>query len=159
VGSVFVQAFDEALAAYSGGRALLCVHQETCGTALVLEHNGDVYSCDHFVERRHLLGNLAANDLRTMVASPQQHSFGQAKRDTLPQQCRDCDVRFACHGGCPKDRFLRDSDDGADRSYLCDGYRLFFRHVREPMAMMTEELAAGRAPRNVMSRLKGRRHP
>jgi uncharacterized protein len=159
VGSVFVQAFDEALAAYSGGRASLCVHQETCGTALVLEHNGDVYSCDHFVERRHLLGNLAANDLRTMVASPQQHSFGQAKRDTLPQQCRDCDVRFACHGGCPKDRFLRDSDDGADRSYLCDGYRLFFRHVREPMAMMTEELAAGRAPRNVMSRLKGRRHP
>jgi uncharacterized protein len=156
VGTIFVQAFDEALAAYVGGRASLCVHQETCGNAMVLEHNGDVYSCDHFVQPQHRLGNLAVTELRSMVASRQQRSFGQAKRDTLPQVCLDCDVRFACHGGCPKDRFVRERDDETATNYLCEGYQLFFRHVREPMTMMAEELAAGRAPRNVMGRLKER---
>jgi uncharacterized protein len=154
VGSVFVQAFDEALAAYSGGRPSLCVHQETCGTALVLEHNGDVYSCDHFVDRRHLLGNLVTSDLQSLVASRQQRSFGQGKWTTLPRACRDCDVRFACNGGCPKDRFVREGGEEQGENYLCEGYRLFFRHVREPMAMMAEELAAGRAPRNVMRQLR-----
>ena len=107
VARVYVQMFDTALANWVGEPPSLCVHCETCGLALALEHTGDVYSCDHFVEPRYLLGNITDRHLVDLVASEQQQQFGLDKRDTLPRYCRECDVRFACHGGCPKDRFTR----------------------------------------------------
>ena len=106
VGEVYVQMFDVALANWVGEPPGLCVHSETCGLALALEHTGDLYSCDHFVEPRYKLGNITEHHMLELVASPQQRQFGLDKRDTLPRYCLECDVRFACHGGCPKDRFI-----------------------------------------------------
>ena len=155
VGSVFVQMFDTALASWYGEPGGLCIFAETCGTALALEHNGDVYSCDHFVEPDHLLGNITETPMLDLVASPQQVAFGHAKRDTLPQYCLDCDVRFACNGGCPKDRFITtpDGDDGLN--YLCAGYKAFFHHVGPAMLTMTQLLRQGRAPSEIMSAPRG----
>ncbi len=132
VGEVFVQTFD---------------------MALVLEHNGDLYACDHFVEPRYRLGNIAQTPLVELVGSAQQRAFGEAKRAALPQQCRSCAVLFACHGGCPKDRFLRTADGEAGLQYLCEGYRAFFTHVDHPMRLMAAELRQGRHARNVILRL------
>src|SRR5690606_34957855 len=129
VGRVFVQIFDVALAAWTGNRPGLCIFEETCGAALALEHNGDVYSCDHFVEPAHKLGNLQFIPLAELVGSAQQQRFGQAKRDTLPRYCRECEVRFVCNGGCPKDRFIETPDGEPGLNYLCAGYRAFFNHV------------------------------
>lgn len=150
VGTVFVQLFDSTLANYAGEPGAVCVHQETCGLSLALEHTGDVYSCDHFVEPAHRLGNIAERHLVQLVASPQQRKFGQDKRDTLPRYCRECEVRFACHGGCPKDRFIRTPDGEPGLNYLCDGYKAFFRHVDAPMRKMAALLRQGRAPSEVM---------
>ena len=150
VGRVFVQIFDVALAAWTGNRPGLCIFEETCGAALALEHNGDVYSCDHFVEPAHKLGNLQFIPLAELVGSAQQQRFGQAKRDTLPRYCRQCEVRFVCNGGCPKDRFIETPDGEPGLNYLCAGYRAFFNHVNRPMRMMAAELAQRRAPANVM---------
>ncbi len=150
VGQVFVQLFDVALAAWVGAPAGLCVFAETCGNALALEHNGDLYSCDHFVEPHHLVGNLADSKLGEMVASPQQRAFGSAKRDTLPDQCLGCEVRFVCNGGCPKNRFTETADGQPGLNYLCDGYRPFFNHIRPAMDFMAAELNARRPPANVM---------
>jgi uncharacterized protein len=145
VGTVFVQAFDTALAHWMGMHDLgLCVHAETCGRSLALEHNGDVYSCDHFVEPGHLVGNLAdGRTLLQIVESPRQRAFGRAKRDGLPHQCVTCEVRFACHGGCPKDRFLTTADGEPGLNYLCEGYRAFFRHLDEPMRLMAGLVGRG----------------
>jgi uncharacterized protein len=145
VGDVFVQEFDTALAHWLGmDQAGMCVHARTCGTALALEHNGDVYSCDHYVEEDYLLGNIAdGRTLLQLVTSPQQTAFGNAKLDTLPAYCRGCDVRFACNGGCPKDRFLRTPDGEPGLHYLCAGYQRFFRHIDEPMRVMAELLRRG----------------
>ena len=110
VGRVFVQIFDVALAAWSGQRPGLCIFEETCGNALALEHNGDLFSCDHFVEPAYRLGNIQEIPLVEMVASDFQRAFGLHKRDSLPQFCRQCDVRFVCNGGCPKDRILHTPD-------------------------------------------------
>jgi len=110
VGEVYVQMFDTALANWVGEQPGVCVHCETCGLALALEHNGDVYSCDHFVEPRYRLGNISDRPLVDLVASDQQRQFGLDKRDKLPRYCRECDVRFSCHGGCPKDRFVHTPD-------------------------------------------------
>ncbi len=117
VGEVYVQMFDVALANWFGEPPGLCVHSETCGQALALEHNGDLYSCDHFVEPDYRLGNISETPMIELVASQPQQDFGRAKRDTLPRQCRDCDVRFACHGGCPKDRFIATSDGEPGLNY------------------------------------------
>ena len=106
VGEVYVQMFDVALANWVGEPPSLCVHSETCGLALALEHTGDVYSCDHFVEPRYKLGNIREHHMLELVASEQQRQFGLDKRESLPRYCLECDVRFACHGGCPKDRFI-----------------------------------------------------
>ncbi len=149
VGEVYVQMFDVALANWVGAPPGLCVHSETCGAALALEHNGDLYSCDHFVEPDHRLGNIAETPMLELVASPRQHDFGQAKHDTLPRKCLDCDVRFACHGGCPKDRFILTDDGEAGLNYLCDGYLAFFHHVDRPMRIMGDLLARGRAPSEI----------
>lgn len=152
IGEVFVQMFDVALANWHGEPPGLCVHSETCGHALALEHNGDLYSCDHFVEPDHLLGNIAEQPMLELVASPRQRRFGDAKRDTLPRFCVECDVRFACHGGCPKDRFLRTDDDEPGLNYLCSGYKAFFHHVDEAMREMSELLRQGRAPSELVGR-------
>jgi uncharacterized protein len=150
VGEVYVQMFDVALANWYGEPPSLCVHSETCGRALALEHNGDLYSCDHFVEPDYMLGNIAEVPMLELVASPRQQDFGQAKRDTLPQQCLDCDVRFACHGGCPKDRFIATADGEAGLNYLCDGYLAFFHHLDQPMRIMGDLLARGRPPSEIV---------
>ncbi|MBZ0298643.1 MAG: anaerobic sulfatase maturase [Anaerolineae bacterium] len=150
VGQVFVQIFDVALAAWSGERPGLCIFEETCGTALAMEHNGDVFSCDHFVEPDYRLGNIQQIPLKDMVGSQRQWEFGQAKKDALPRYCRECEVRFVCHGGCPKNRFIDTPDGEPGLNYLCAGYRAFFNHVDHPMRFMAGELRAGRAPANVM---------
>jgi serine-type anaerobic sulfatase-maturating enzyme len=150
VGEVYVQMFDVALANWVGEQPSLCVHSETCGLALALEHTGDVYSCDHFVEPEHKLGNIRMTHLLDLVDSPQQRQFGLDKRDTLPQYCLDCDVRFACHGGCPKDRFIAAPDGEPGLNVLCAGFKAFFHHVDEPMRRMGALLAEGRAPAEIV---------
>jgi len=150
VGEVYVQMFDVALANWVGAPSGLCVHSETCGLALALEHTGDLYSCDHFVEPRHRLGNIRETHMLELVASQRQRRFGQDKRDTLPTYCLECDVRFACHGGCPKDRFIRTPDGEPGLNYLCAGYKAFFHHVDEPMRIMAGLLAQDRAPAEIV---------
>jgi len=150
VGRVFVQIFDVALAAWSGQRPGLCVFEETCGVALAMEHNGDVYSCDHFVEPRYNLGNMNVIPLADLVASDRQRQFGLDKRDKLPRMCRECEVRFVCNGGCPKNRLLATPDGEPGLNFLCAGYKAFFTHIDRPMRIMAAELRAGRPPANVM---------
>ena len=143
VGTVFVQMFDAALASWLGLPSSLCIVAETCGTALALEHTGDVYSCDHFVEPRFRLGNLRERHLLDMVASPEQLAFGQAKRDTLPDECLRCPVRFACNGECPRNRFISTPDGEPGLNYLCAGYKSFFTHIDGPMRLMAQRVRAG----------------
>jgi len=156
VGRIFVQIFDVALAAWSGNRPGLCIFEETCGTALALEHNGDVYSCDHFVEPKHRVGNLIDIPLSEIVVSDQQRAFGLAKRDSLPAYCRACEVRFVCNGGCPKDRFIQTPDGENGLNYLCAGYKAFFTHIDGPMRFMANALAHQRAPAFVMAAMRQR---
>jgi uncharacterized protein len=151
VGKYFVQIFDVSLEIWLGWEPSLCVFKRTCGQALALEHNGDLYSCDHFVYPENKLGNIMEQPLGSLVASPQQSKFGGDKRDRLPQYCRTCDVRFACNGECPKHRFVSTPDGQAGLNYLCAGYKLFFRHIDPYMRFMAGELREGRAPANVMS--------
>lgn len=150
VGRVFVQAFDVALRAWCGLQPGLCVNNETCGDALALEHNGDVYSCDHFVQPYNHLGNLNDEPLADLVASPFQRKFGTDKRDTLPPQCRACDVLFACGGGCPKERWTTTAAGDPGLSYLCAGYLRFYHHIRPAMKFMASELRQGRPAAGVM---------
>jgi uncharacterized protein len=151
VGEVYVQMFDVALANWVGEPPGLCVHSETCGLALALEHTGDLYSCDHFVEPKHKLGNIRMTHMLDLVDSPQQRQFGLDKRELLPQYCLDCDVRFACHGGCPKDRFIETPDGEPGLNYLCAGFKEFFHHVDGPMRTMGALLAQGRAPAEIVA--------
>ncbi len=151
VGRQFVQIFDVALELWYGREASLCIFRETCGRALALEHSGDVYSCDHFVYPENRLGNLLEAPLAALVDSAQQQAFGEAKRDTLPRYCRECDVRFACNGECPKHRFARTPDGEPGLNYLCAAYQRFFRHIDPYMKRMVDELRAGRPPANVMA--------
>lgn len=150
VGRVFVQIFDVALAAWSGQRSGLCVFEPTCGLGLAMEHNGDLYACDHYVEPRYLLGNIMETPMIDLVASEKQRAFGRAKLDTLPPECLDCEVRFICNGACPKNRILVAADGEPRLNYLCSGYKAFFMHIDGPMRMMAEELRNRRAPANVM---------
>jgi uncharacterized protein len=150
VGTLYVQMFDAALASWVGAPAAMCIFSETCGGALALEHNGDLYSCDHFVEPKFLLGNIQQVHMLELVTSEQQRHFGLAKRDTLPRYCRECPVRFACHGECPKDRFISTPDGEPGLNYLCAGYKAFFTHVDRPMRLMTNLLQSGGAPAQVM---------
>jgi uncharacterized protein len=150
VGRVFVQLFDVTLEAYFG-RHLLCVHAPTCGYGPAMEPNGDLYSCDHFVEPRFLLGNIHETHMRELVASPEQRKFGNDKRDTLTGQCRSCEVRTLCNGGCPKDRFVESRDGEPGQNYLCAGLWLFFTHTLPAMRTMAELLQRGRPPSDVMA--------
>lgn len=150
VGRIFVQQFDAALGSWSGQGAGICVFSPECGRALAVEHNGDVYRCDHYVYPAHRLGNLRSEALTDLVDSPAQRAFGRAKRETLPRYCRECPVRFACHGECPKHRFLRTPDGEPGLNYLCAGYRKFFQHIDPAMRAMTALLLNGRAPAEIM---------
>jgi uncharacterized protein len=134
----------------SGDRPGLCVFDDTCGAALAMEHNGDVYACDHFVAPDTFLGNMQDSNLIDLVSSEQQWRFGQDKRDSLPRQCRECEVRFVCNGGCPKDRLLTTQDGESGLNVLCEGYYAFFKHITLPIRIMANELRARRPPANVM---------
>jgi uncharacterized protein len=151
VGRVFVQHFDAALAAWAGEPSAVCIFSPTCGAALVLEHNGDLYSCDHFVEPRYLLGNILETPLIDLVSSDAQRQFGLNKLETLPKYCRGCPVRFTCHGECPKNRFIETPTGESGLNYLCAGYLAFFTHVDRPMKRMVSLLRQGRAPAEVMT--------
>lgn len=152
VGKVYVQLFDSALGTWLGdGGPGLCIFQETCGLALAMEHNGDVYACDHFVDRPYLLGNLMQTPLEDLVSGAKQIKFGRDKRKSLPGYCRDCVVRFACNGGCPKDRLLQSPRGEPGLNYLCQGYKAFFRHVDRPMRQMAELLKARQPPAEIMA--------
>ena len=155
VGTVFVQMFDAALASWLGMPASVCVFGARCGNALAIEHTGDVYSCDHFVEPRYRLGNIRETHLLTMLASPEQRKFGADKRDTLPRTCRECPVRFACHGECPRNRFIETPDGEPGLNYLCAGYLAFFTHADESMRLMASLLRRGRFADEAMAILAG----
>jgi uncharacterized protein len=150
VGRVFVQLFDVALESWMGMDASLCVFKKTCGSALAMEHTGDLYSCDHFVYPENKLGNIMETALDNLVDSPQQKAFGQAKSESLPRMCRTCEVRFACNGECPKHRFLTTPDGEPGLNYLCAGYKHFFKHIDPYMQFMAGELRAERPPANIM---------
>ena len=128
VGQTFVQMFDVTLEAFYG-RNLLCIHAPTCGYGPALEYNGDLYSCDHFVEPRFKLGNIHKTHMLKLIASPEQRKFGDYKRDSLTKQCQNCKVRHLCNGGCPKDRFVLSRDGEPGQNYLCSGLELFFMHT------------------------------
>jgi len=147
---VYVQLFDVTLEAHFG-RHLLCIHAPTCGYGPALESNGDLYSCDHFVEPKHLLGNIHKTHMLTLVASPEQRKFGDDKRDTLTKQCQACEVRALCNGGCPKDRFADSRDGEPGQNYLCAGLELFFKHVAPAMRQMAQLIQQRRYPAEIMT--------
>jgi uncharacterized protein len=155
VGRVFVQAFDVALESWVGREPSLCVARESCGWAMAIEHNGDVYSCDHYVDPDHWLGNVRQESLATMRDSELQRDFGRRKAD-LPPRCLACDVRFACRGGCPKDRLTAERPGEPPLNHLCPSYASFFRFVDPYMRFMAVELEAERAPAGVMEWARGR---
>ena len=152
VGRVYVQTFEAAVRNWlrmpSSG---MCVFEETCGLGLALEHNGDLYSCDHFVEPDYLLGNIMETHMMDMVQSDRQRLFGMAKRDSLPRYCRECDVLFACHGECPKNRFLTTPGGEVGLNHLCAGWKAFFHRIDEPMQMMATLMRMGRPASQIMA--------
>ena len=153
VGRMFVLNFDAALAGWLGMAGTVCTFAPTCGLGVALEHNGDLYSCDHFVEPDYFLGNILAAPLIELVNSGKQRAFGTAKRDTLPRYCRECDFLAICNGECPKNRFVRTPDGEEGLNYLCEGYRIFFSHADRPMRMMADLLWQGRNADEVMPML------
>jgi uncharacterized protein len=153
---MFVLNFDGALAGWLGMAGTVCIFGSTCGLGVALEHNGDLYSCDHFVEPDHFLGNILATPLIELVTSEKQRAFGTAKRDTLPRYCRECDFLAICNGECPKNRFTRTPDGEEGLNYLCEGYRIFFSHADRPMRMMADLLRQGRSADGVMPMLAAR---
>jgi uncharacterized protein len=155
VGQVFVQLFDAALGSWMGASASLCVFAETCGNALVLEHNGDLYACDHYVYPRYKLGNLLNQSLGELVNSPVQRKFGADKLITLPKYCRECEVRFACNGECPKHRFLRTIDGEPGLNYLCAAYKRFFNHIDPQMRTMARFVRGGQPAALIMAQPAG----
>lgn len=156
VARYFVQIFDATLANYVGENPGLCVFNDTCGDALVMEHNGDIYSCDHFVYPDYYLGNISETYLIDLVKSQKQFDFGIDKRNKLPAFCLRCDVRYACHGECPKHRFILTPDGKPGLNYLCKGYKLFFKHVEPYMEFMANELKNKRPPANVMQWIRNK---
>jgi uncharacterized protein len=150
IGRVHVQLFEVTFEAYFG-RYRLCIHAPTCGLGPALEHNGDLYACDHYVEPDYKLGNIHETPMGDLVASAQMRKFGNDKRDTLTKQCRECEVRFLCGGGCPKDRFALSSDGEAGQNYLCAGLESFFRHSMPSMKHIVKAVQAGKTPQEIMA--------
>jgi uncharacterized protein len=156
VGRVFVQTFEATVRNWLGlPSSGMCVFDATCGHGLALEHNGDLYSCDHFVEPKHLLGNIRENPMIDLAGSGQQLDFGRDKLATLPRYCRECEVGFACKGECPKNRFLATPAGEPGLNYLCEGYRAFFQHVDRPLKIMAGLLRRGFPAAQVMQVLAG----
>jgi uncharacterized protein len=154
VGSVFVQLFDTTLAGWTGAEPPLCVFAETCGKALVVEHNGDLFSCDHYVYPDYRLGNIVETPLVDLAGLQQQIAFGQAKKDTLPSFCRSCEVRFLCNGECPKHRFMETPDGEPGLNYLCAAYKRFFTETAAHFRIMADLLRRQRAPAEIMSMVR-----
>ncbi|MBE0616300.1 MAG: anaerobic sulfatase maturase [Proteobacteria bacterium] len=150
VGTMFVQFFDGVLASWLRGRSTLCILSPTCGEGVALEHNGDVYSCDHFVEPAHLLGNIHQTPLGELVSSEPQRAFGRAKSETLPALCRECPYLFTCHGECPKNRVLTTTAGEPGLNWLCEGLKAFFAHTEAPMKLMADLLRRGQTADRVM---------
>jgi uncharacterized protein len=150
VGKIYVQHFDSALANWVGVPGAVCIFAETCGGAVALEHNGDLYSCDHFVEPAYKLGNIRETHLIQLLASAQQIKFGQGKKNSLPRYCRECEVRFACHGECPRNRFIKTPEGEEGLNYLCAGYKAFFNHIDGVMKIMAGLLRRGRFADEIM---------
>jgi uncharacterized protein len=150
VGKIFVQTFEASARRWLGLPSGMCVFEETCGMGLALEHNGDLYSCDHFVEPDYLLGNIMEKEIGELAASEKQYRFGQDKHDTLPQACRECEVFFACRGECPKSRFLTTPAGEPGLNYLCEGWKVFFRHIDFPMQIMAGLIRRGYPASEVM---------
>ena len=151
IGRIFVQLFDATLANWAGEPPGICSMSPYCGRAAAMETNGDVYSCDHFVFPEYRLGNIRQQSLTEMLYGERQQQFGRDKSATLPRQCRECRFLFACHGECPKNRFLKDKFGEPGLNYLCKGYQQFFAHVATDMDFMKAELDAGRSPANLMN--------
>ncbi len=156
VGTVFIQTFEECVRVWFGLPANLCTFNERCGRAVALEHNGDLFACDHFVQPEFKLGNINLVPLRELVESPRQRQFGFSKQAALPKYCRECDVRFMCNGGCPKDRFITAPDGEKGLSYLCEGYHYFFKHVEPHMRRMKEMWQKGIPLQTIMAETSGR---
>lgn len=156
VGSYFIQLFDSTLANWVGEQPGVCTLARHCGHAGVMEFNGDLYSCDHFVFPEYRLGNIRQKTITEMMYSPRQMEFGRNKEERLPSQCRECEFLFACHGECPKNRFARTASGELGLNYLCEGYLKFFRHVAPYMDFMKNELMNQRPPANVMAWAKHR---
>ena len=154
VGRTFVLNFDGALAGWLGRAGTVCIFGPTCGLGLALEHNGDLYSCDHFVEPDYYLGNILKTPMIDLVASEKQRKFGQDKKDTLPRYCRECEVRSICNGECPKNRFIETTDGEPGLNYLCSGYKAFFQHADKPMRIMADLIRRGRPAEEVMGILE-----
>ena len=151
IGKVFVMNFEWALTNFLGGVQTACFFAETCGNALIVEHNGDLYSCDHFVYPDYRLGNILSDELGAMLESPRQRAFGKIKEESLPGYCRDCEVFFLCRGECPKHRFLQTPDGEAGLNYLCAGYRRFFRHVLPYLEALAQTIRMGYPAEKVMT--------
>jgi serine-type anaerobic sulfatase-maturating enzyme len=147
VGRMVIQAFDEALRPIYGIPHALCIHRETCGDVAVLEHDGALYACDHFVDPSHLIGNLAERTLQELVSDPRMSAFGKSKRDTLPAACRECDVLSSCNGGCPKDR-PPGLDGTPGLNTLCPAYRMFFHHSQPALKHLARHMKEGRSLRS-----------
>lgn len=150
VGKIFVEIFDCTLANWMGVSPGICAYSKECGHAGVMEHNGDVYSCDHFVFPEYKLGNIRDHSLIDMLYGEQQQEFSRLKHSSLPRQCKECDMEFACHGECPKNRFMKDKYGDSDLNYLCPGYYHYYQHVAPYMDYMKQELMAQRPPSNIM---------
>ncbi len=150
VGKTFVLMFDGALAGWLGMAGTVCIFGPTCGEGMALEHNGDLYSCDHFVEPAHLLGNILKSPMIELVTSEKQRRFGQDKKDRLPRYCRECAMLFVCNGECPKNRFIATPDGEPGLNYLCAGYKMFFSHVEPKMKIMANLLRQGRCADEIM---------
>lgn len=159
VGQTFVQLFDMALGQWAGYGSSMCYFAPRCGSQLAIEHNGDVYSCDHYVYPRYKLGNIMNTSLGAMVQSPEQVKFGNDKFDTLPKYCRQCSVRWVCNGECPKHRFIRTPDGEEGLNYLCAAYKRFFTHIDGPMKAMASLIQSGRPAALVMNILREKEHP
>ena len=154
VGKMFVEIFDCTLANWMGVLPGICAYSKNCGHAGVMEHNGDVYSCDHFVFPEYKLGNIRDHTLIEMLYGDKQHAFSRLKHTSLPRQCKECDMEFACHGECPKNRFEKDKYGEPGLNYLCKGYYQYYYHVAPYMDFMKRELQAQRPPANIMDALK-----
>ena len=150
VGKIFVEIFDCTLANWMGVSPGICAYSKECGHAGVMEHNGDVYSCDHFVFPEYKLGNIRDHSLIDMLYGEQQQEFSRLKHSSLPRQCKECDMEFACHGECPKNRFMKDQYGDSGLNYLCPGYYHYYQHVAPYMDYMKQELMSQRPPSNIM---------